>query len=188
MARSITRSKSDTRAKSAILTVGSTHFTPLVQAALQEQVIDALLEKRFTRFTVQYGKSTLPSTTTAASDRIQLELLDFTPDIERRMAASDLVISHAGMPGSRVLEDRIVTASFLLLVARCMHTFVACLGAGSILAALRGPALSPHVAGQGATPQLIIVPNDSLMDSHQSDLADELGGRGWAIVASANPA
>lgn len=57
------------------------------------------------------------------------------------------------------------------------------LGAGSILAALRGPALAPKKTSTTTT-QLIVIPNDSLMDSHQSDLADELSSKGWAHVAS----
>ncbi|KAL7009153.1 hypothetical protein EMMF5_001351 [Cystobasidiomycetes sp. EMM_F5] len=145
--------------KTALLTVGSTEFTPLVQAALGDDVQAALTGSGFTQFTVQYGKSRLGKgydigyssagvVRTVQRAGISIHLLPFVADIEQRMASSDLVISHAG--------------------------------AGSVLASLRGPALSPLSASSKPVPQLIVVPNDSLMDSHQSDLAEQLDSRGWA--------
>lgn len=85
----------------AVLTVGSTHFTPMVQAGLAESVLNALRDGGCTRYTVQYGRSELPmperELRALAEERgIQLELLDFTPDIEERMVEADLVLSHAG--------------------------------------------------------------------------------------------
>ena len=58
-------------------------------------------------------------------------------------------------------------------------------GAGSILTALRGDALATSAEDQRPLP-LIIVPNATLMDDHQSELADELGKRQWAVVARAD--
>ena len=57
-------------------------------------------------------------------------------------------------------------------------------GAGSILAALRGPALSPLPSINEEQRHLVIVPNDTLMDAHQSELAEEMHRHGWAVVAS----
>lgn len=56
-------------------------------------------------------------------------------------------------------------------------------GAGSILAALRGPALLPSTH----PPRLIIVPNDSLMDNHQEELARAIADSRWAIVSRPEP-
>jgi len=137
--------------KTALLTVGSTEFTSLVSSALSKQVLQALVDKGYTRFIVQYGKSKLPSFKKGENGSlVDVEMHDFMKDIEERMREVELVICHAG--------------------------------AGSILAALRGPALNP--LAPSAKKVLIIVPNDTLMDSHQSDLADELGRKGWARVAS----
>lgn len=60
-----------------------------------------------------------------------------------------------------------------LIVLECVS-----LGAGSILSFLR-PATTV-VEGR----QLVLVPNATLMDSHQADLADELAARGWAAVCT----
>ena len=64
-----------------------------------------------------------------------------------------------------------------------MHDMCECMtGAGSILAALRGPALSPRTSD--TVTQLVIVPNDTLMDAHQTELAEEMVSKGWAIAAT----
>lgn len=89
--------------------------------------------------------TTLPSSLkfrTAAPQRINIELIDFVPDLRPHLSASDIVISHAG--------------------------------SGTILETLRLPA---------PTPRLIVVPNTTLMDNHQVELADAIAKGGWAKVA-----
>lgn len=106
--------------KTALLTVGSTEFTPLVQAALGDDVQAALTGSGFTQFTVQYGKSRLGKgydigyssagvVRTVQRAGISIHLLPFVADIEQRMASSDLVISHAGaqhyMHGQHLISE-----------------------------------------------------------------------------------
>ncbi|KAK4702614.1 hypothetical protein P7C70_g3604, partial [Phenoliferia sp. Uapishka_3] len=65
------------------------------------------------------------------------------------------------------LEQQIANANLVITHA----------GAGSILSFIR--------SNSETTPTkrtLIIVPNDTLMDSHQADLADEMHNKGWAVV------
>lgn len=52
------------------------------------------------------------------------------------------------------------------------------IGAGSILSFVRPTTTSP------ASRSLILVPNSTLMDSHQADLADEFASKGWAHVCA----
>lgn len=152
--------------KLALLTVGSTEFRPLVDAALSQPVLDALRAYGCTRFIVQYGKQERPSVGNASATgsassssqlqlQLQVELHAFMGDIEEKMVEADLVLCHAG--------------------------------AGSILAALRGPALSPLPLPSSVNEKqrhLVIVPNDTLMDAHQSELAEEMHRHGWAVVAT----
>lgn len=56
------------------------------------------------------------------------------------------------------------------------------LGAGSILAALKGPAIPSSTHPLNPQRKLIIVPNNSLMDDHQSQLAKILQEQGLAVV------
>ena len=56
-------------------------------------------------------------------------------------------------------------------------------GAGSILSFLRplGNPASPATRPVSDR-TLVLVPNSTLMDSHQSDLAEEMNRKGWATV------
>lgn len=91
----------------ALLTVGSTEFTQLVNAALTTEVLEALEHQGYTRFVVQHGKSRLSrealDAVAAAGERhecgegaLQVELHGYMNDIETRMRDAELVISHAG--------------------------------------------------------------------------------------------
>jgi beta-1,4-N-acetylglucosaminyltransferase len=182
--------------RTALLTVGSTQFDNLVTSALNPLSLEALYTRGITRFIVQYGTGDIryilrlvalqpedgfpsPSTTSdgaaevitiKTSQGVQVEMYAFMDDIEERMMDADLVLSHAGVLFFAIS----VIAKLIVLLAA---------GAGSILAALRGPALRPSTEAQQQK-QLIIVPNDSLMDSHQSELAIEIAKNDWASVAT----
>jgi hypothetical protein len=83
----------------ALLTVGSTEFTALVQATLDQAVLDALRRQGFTKFLLQVGRSALPPRWTLGArseGSMTVELVDFTPDIETRMAGASLIVCHAG--------------------------------------------------------------------------------------------
>ncbi|GAA6063377.1 hypothetical protein JCM10212_000316 [Sporobolomyces blumeae] len=148
-------------AKTALLTVGSTQFSPLVAAFLSREVISNLdSHLGITTVQAQIGESALPQGWQLGRqtiDRVEVDVYRFAWDLEAKVGEADLVVSHAG--------------------------------AGSILSFLR-----PLNSTSAKPPrplcsarQLILVPNSTLMDSHQSDLADELEQKGWAIVCR-NPA
>ncbi|GAA5936485.1 N-acetylglucosaminyldiphosphodolichol N-acetylglucosaminyltransferase catalytic subunit ALG13 [Sporobolomyces koalae] len=134
--------------QSALLTVGSTEYTALVEAFLSPNLISYLASAfGITSVYAQIGNSALPTGFVIGSqrmDNVRLEVTRFASDLEQRVGCCDLVVSHAG--------------------------------AGSILSFLR-PSSAPTQSRQ-----LILVPNDTLMDSHQSDLADEMETKGWAKV------
>ena len=90
-----------------------------------------------------------------------------------------------GKGSSRALNiDAFAYADDLDARMRKVDLVISHAGSGSILNALRG---SPFIdALQHALP-LVIVPNASLMDDHQSELAKELDASGLAVVASAHP-
>lgn len=60
-------------------------------------------------------------------------------------------------------------------------------GSGTALDVIRGPIFQsehPTPTTQRPPPRLILVPNPTLMDNHQNELAEELGKLGCAQVAS----
>ncbi|GAA5881157.1 hypothetical protein JCM8547_005263 [Rhodosporidiobolus lusitaniae] len=146
--------------KTALLTVGSTAFTPLVHSFLQPSVLIALAFLGVDDVYAQVGTSTLPfewKEGVQSAHGLRVEVVRFSSDIEERVGEVQLVISHAG--------------------------------AGSILSFLRpstssgSPStLQSTSSAPSASRRLILVPNSTLMDSHQSDLADEMSKKGWAIV------
>lgn len=84
--------------KLALLTVGSTEFEQLVDAALGQDTISALESKGYTRFIVQYGRQAKPQLVGQSSlASVEVELHAFMDDIEERMKDADLVLSHAGV-------------------------------------------------------------------------------------------
>ena len=153
-----------------MLTVGSTQHAALVDAALSEPVLRALRDRGVSRFVVQHGSYRPAALSELGGDGSAptLDCFAYANDLDARLRRADLVISHAGASGSRQMGSD-------------------CSGAGSILTALRGDALATSQEDRRPLP-LIIVPNATLMDDHQSELADELGKRKWAIVASADGA
>ncbi|GAA5924025.1 hypothetical protein JCM3775_005576 [Rhodotorula graminis] len=144
--------------RTAVLTVGSTRFDPLVAAALSASSLSALSSLGVTRLLAQVGNSALPhgwqEGTSLKAGGLAVEVVRFLGDLEDKVGEADLVVSHAG--------------------------------AGSILSFLRplpssssstspSPSSRPHR-------RLVLVPNSNLMDSHQADLADEMESKGWAVV------
>jgi beta-1,4-N-acetylglucosaminyltransferase len=135
------------------VTVGSTKFDSLVQTVLSEPVLAALRDRGYDNVTVQCGnmsstKDWFPGTSYSINGS-SIELFRFKPSLEDDYGAADLIISHAGAQRT----DYNVRAPGLRRA-----------GSGTILDVLRK-----------AKP-LIIVPNKSLADDHQTELANELGG------------
>jgi len=89
----------------AFLTVGSTRFDALVDAALSKPVLSTLRSKGYTKLAVQCGNSGLDSTSSFSHDEglfsiesegISIELWKFKPSLQENYEQADLVISHAG--------------------------------------------------------------------------------------------
>lgn len=91
----------------AFLTVGSTKFDSLVQAALSKAVLNSLIQKGYTELIIQCGNSDfeLASSTTGSHQEVlnvvqngvNITLWKFKPSLEKEYARADIVISHAGM-------------------------------------------------------------------------------------------
>ncbi|KIJ69232.1 glycosyltransferase family 1 protein [Hydnomerulius pinastri MD-312] len=121
------------------VTVGSTKFDALVQAAISKPVLDTLRNNGYTRIILQRGNSDLGDGSTQdfktiQEDNIEIETWKFKPSTQTDIEQADLVISHAG--------------------------------SGTILDALR--------SGK----PLIVVPNPTLLDNHQEELASKLDSLG----------
>lgn len=83
----------------ATVTVGSTQFAALTDAVLSRKVLDALCENGVEGVTVQHGSSSIKGREDIVGeyrDRLRIACVPFTPSIEETIAASQLVISHAG--------------------------------------------------------------------------------------------
>lgn len=88
----------------AFVTVGSTRFDALVQAALSEQVLSALKQKGYTDLVLQCGDSDFDlgqalsreQTRRTAIHGLEVEIWRFQPSLQETFERSDLVISHAG--------------------------------------------------------------------------------------------
>lgn len=89
----------------AFLTVGSTKFDSLVQAALSEAVLNSLVQKGYTELIIQCGNSDfeLASSTNhqevlnLVRNEVNITLWKFKPSLEEEYRRADIVISHAGM-------------------------------------------------------------------------------------------
>lgn len=77
-----------------LVTVGSTEFQGLVDAALSMPTQAALVALGVSRLVVQYGNSRLPKFET--TNGMDIELWRFKDGIEALVEQADLVISHAG--------------------------------------------------------------------------------------------
>ncbi|KIL68566.1 glycosyltransferase family 1 protein [Amanita muscaria Koide BX008] len=134
----------------AFVTVGSTTFDPLVEAAVSDEFLEALLDKGFKRLIVQRGRSDLKlkgipesgNSVTLHRRGIDIELWKYKPSLRTEMEMSNLVISHAG--------------------------------SGTIIEALR------------LHKPLIVVPNPTLLDDHQQELAQALDGLGYLKTSTAS--
>jgi len=126
----------------AFVTVGSTKFDALVQAAFSKEVLCSLHRRGYTDIVVQCGNSafelasTIQEGQTSRLEResVSIEFWKFKQTLQEEYYRADLVISHAG--------------------------------SGTILDVLRlGKAM-------------IIVPNPTLLDNHQEELAEALSRLG----------
>lgn len=92
----------------ALVTVGSTEFSALIHAVLDQATLRLLQQRGYSRLLVQAGNSQLPAPWRMGSravDGLDVELVAFLPDLEERMQQADLIVCHAG-PAS-VLRTRL---------------------------------------------------------------------------------
>lgn len=88
-----------TMAHAALLTVGSTAFTPLVTAFLSPPTLSALAAQGITSILAQVGNSTLPPSWiegTRLEAGIEVTVVRFMGDLEEKVRGARIVVSHAG--------------------------------------------------------------------------------------------
>ena len=90
---------------------------------------------------------------------VRVEVFRYTKDLGALIKEADVVISHAG--GSQTTP--LAVSGLLVLISS--------LGSGSILDVIR---VKP----------LLVVPNSSLMDNHQAQLAEALERQGYLIAST----
>ncbi|BGP00137.1 UDP-N-acetylglucosamine transferase subunit ALG13 [Rhodotorula toruloides ATCC 204091] len=138
-----------------VLTVGSTRFDPLVASFLDPTSLSSLSSLGIQHVLAQVGNSSLPEGWKEGT----------------RMTEQGLQVEVVRFLGD--LEERVGRADLVVSHA----------GAGSILSFLRPlNSSSPSSSAERTRRQLVLIPNSTLMDSHQSDLADEMEKKGWAVV------
>jgi beta-1,4-N-acetylglucosaminyltransferase len=147
-----------------LVTVGSTRFDAIVETTLSQPVLNALSQKGYSDVVVQCGNSPVEELGSTDVERIvhmygvDVKIWRFKPSLDEEYDAADLVIGHAGLPHP----------SFLAVRNNLVHDP----GSGTILDVLR----------RGKP--LIIVPNPTLLDNHQEDMAHAMGAMGYAKVST----
>ena len=148
-----------------LVTVGSTRFDALVETALSQPVLSALSQKGYSDIVIQCGNSRVDELGTTDVEGIvhksglDVKVWRFKPNLDEEYDAADLVIGHAGLCPS---------PQFSLFAVNLVHD----LGSGTILEVLR------------RCKALIIVPNPTLLDNHQEDMAHAMGTLGYAKAST----
>jgi beta-1,4-N-acetylglucosaminyltransferase len=147
-----------------LVTVGSTRFDALVETALTQPVLNALSQKGYSDIVVQCGNSRVDELGTTDVEGIvhkyglDVKVWRFKPSLDEEYDAANLVIGHAGLSPPPFLAVR--------------NNLVHDPGSGTILDVLR----------RGKP--LIIVPNPTLLDNHQEDMAQAMGALGYAKAST----
>ncbi len=150
-----------------LVTVGSTRFDSLVEAALSQPVLNTLTQKGYSHVIIQCGNSRVDDAF-SPTDRernfrrhgVNIDVWRFKPSLDEEYDAADLVIGHAG------------SCSPVFFFAYTTDDLrICCPGSGTILDVLR----------RGKP--LIIVPNPTLLDNHQEDMAHAMGKLGHARIS-----
>ncbi|POY71051.1 hypothetical protein BMF94_5977 [Rhodotorula taiwanensis] len=141
--------------KTCLLTVGSTRFDQLVSAFLLPDSLESLSDLGVNHVVAQVGNSLLPP-----GYHLGTTALPGGVRLEVFRFAGDL-------------EEQVGNADLVVSHA----------GAGSLLSFIRPLSTSGGSSpGRAAHRKLVLVPNSTLMDSHQSDLAEEMDKKGWATI------
>ncbi|KAJ4351106.1 N-acetylglucosaminyldiphosphodolichol N-acetylglucosaminyltransferase catalytic subunit alg13 [Ascochyta clinopodiicola] len=138
--------------KLCFVTTGATApFTALIESVLSPASLDALLEDGFTHLLVQYGSAQDVFTQAAASARSHVQ------DTKQTLIIDGIDFSPDGLKAQ------------LGLVRQSKGLVISHAGSGSILEALRFQV------------PLIVVPNTSLLDNHQEELAVAMERSGYLL-------
>ena len=164
-----------------LVTVGSTLFVSLTETILSPSILSILPGLGIRKIVVQYGAADLLALTQIEDlevdahgrgqfvwrdynglGEVAVQVLKYTDDFTGLVASADAIISHAGVyiPCSLSRHSSASSSSNPA-------------GSGSILTSLRS----------GPKP-LLVVPNTSLMDNHQAELAVELEKQGYLTVST----
>ncbi|WVQ99050.1 hypothetical protein IAU59_006182 [Kwoniella sp. CBS 9459] len=188
--------KLTTKTKTLLVTVGSTLFPSLTDAILSAPIPEIIASSGITKLVVQYGRADLPSRDDIAWKQLGITLDGTgqgTGSFSRLQDAGDGEGLKAGAVGGdgggggdggsyaraqAEVEVQVFrfTDDFEGLVKSSDYV-ISHAGSGSILTTLR----TKNHRDQ-AIP-LMIVPNESLMDNHQAELADKMGVEGYLFVS-----
>ncbi|KAF2840142.1 glycosyltransferase family 1 protein [Patellaria atrata CBS 101060] len=146
--------------KLCFVTVGATaSFDRLIDSVISPKVLKTLKELGYTDVTIQYGdysKSFFESVVKANSSTISELGLTITGFDFRSYGLEDDMLDAKGEWGNA--EGVVITHG----------------GSGTVLDALR------------LSVQLIVVPNSTLLDNHQAQLAEALEGQGYVVYGNLN--
>jgi beta-1,4-N-acetylglucosaminyltransferase len=151
----------------AFVTVGSTRFDALVQRTLSDAIVNVLQGLDYSHIIVQCGNSEFDSShydqrgdswVREVEGGGTVEVWKFKPSLQAEYEQADLVISHAG-----IVVFKTIMRSWLR-----DHG----VGSGTILDVLR------------LRKPLIVVPNSTLLDDHQQELATALASLGHVKAAT----
>lgn len=108
---------SSRREKHAFVTVGTTRFEKLVEAATSSVALEWLVEQGFTSLTIQYGTGQEPKV--VKHPRLKILTYSFQPSLDDDMKRADLILSHAGagtvMEALRLRKKLVVVINTLLM-------------------------------------------------------------------------
>jgi UDP-N-acetylglucosamine transferase subunit ALG13 len=87
-----------------LITVGSTRFDALVEAALSQPVLNALSQKDYSDVVIQCGNSQVDDAFSPTERErkvrmhgVNIDMWKFKPSLDEEYGAADLVIGHAGL-------------------------------------------------------------------------------------------
>lgn len=87
-----------------LITVGSTRFDVLVEAALSQPVLNALTQKGYSDVVIQRGNSQVDDAFSPTDEEwnvrrhgVNIDVWKFKPSLDEEYDAADLVIGHAGL-------------------------------------------------------------------------------------------
>jgi len=114
-----TSESSDSRraVRRIFVTVGTTRFDKLVEAATSATALEWMASQGYTHLTIQHGNGPPPCISQRGS--LEIEVYDFRPSLNTSMAQADLILSHAGagtvMEAMRLEKKLVVVINNLLM-------------------------------------------------------------------------